>query len=49
MLEKVDQECEEGWGLALFIWGQKLILEEEVGREGEWQLSLFRYPSQANS
>lgn len=41
MLEKLDQECEEGWG-------QKLILEEEFG-EGEWQLSLFRYPSQAYS
>lgn len=32
MLEKVDQECEEGWGLALFTWGQKLNLEEEFGR-----------------
>lgn len=49
MLEKVDQECEGGWGPALFLWGQELILEEEFGRDGEWQLSLFEDPSQATA
>lgn len=42
------QECEEGWGPALFLWVQALSPEELEG-EGEWQLSLFRDPRQATA